>query len=97
MLWLGLLGSGVAHVLMFTIIRWWGAGRATLVTYLMPVVGIALGAVVLAETLQPIEIVGALMILGGLLLSNSRYGRRTLYGRAAAASPTTAKESLQTR
>jgi drug/metabolite transporter (DMT)-like permease len=82
-LWLGLLGSGVAHVLAFTIVRWWGATRMTLVTYLMPVVGIALGAIVLAESLLPAEIVGALLIVGGLLLANSRYGRRPLYGRAA--------------
>ncbi len=82
-LWLGLLGSGVAHVLLFTIIRWWGAGRATLVTYLMPVVGIALGVIVLAESLLPIEIVGTAMIISGLLVANSRYGRRPLYGRAA--------------
>jgi drug/metabolite transporter (DMT)-like permease len=93
-LWLGLLGSGVAHVLMFTIIRWWGAGRATLVTYLMPVVGVALGAIVLAEGLLPIEVVGALMIVGGLLLANSRFGRRPLYGRAAAHP---SNESFQTR
>jgi drug/metabolite transporter (DMT)-like permease len=93
-LWLGLLGSGVAHVLMFTIIRWWGAGRATLVTYLMPVVGIALGVAILGETLLAIEFLGALLIIGGLLVANSRYGRRQLYGRAASA---TATETLQTR
>lgn len=91
-LWLGLLGSGVAHVLLFTIIRWWGAGRATLVTYLMPVVGIALGVVVLAESLLPIEIVGTAMIIFGLLVANSRYGRRPLYGRAASRATPTASE-----
>jgi len=82
-LWLGLLGSGVAHVLAFTIIRWWGATRMTLVTYLMPVVGIALGVAVLGETLLAVEILGALLIICGLLLANSRFGRRTIYGRAA--------------
>jgi drug/metabolite transporter (DMT)-like permease len=82
-LWLGLLGSGIAHVLLFTIIRWWGATRATLVTYLMPVVGIALGVAILGETLLAIEFLGAVLIIGGLLVANSRYGRRQLYGRAA--------------
>lgn len=84
-LWLGLLGSGVAHVLAFTIIRWWGATRMTLVTYLMPVVGITLGVAVLGETLLAIEILGTLLIICGLLLANSRYGRRRLFGRAAMA------------
>jgi drug/metabolite transporter (DMT)-like permease len=94
-LWLGLLGSGVAHVLAFTIVRWWGATRMTLVTYVMPVVGIALGVIVLSESLLPVEILGTIMIISGLLIANSRFGRRPLYGRAAAA--VAAKESLQTR
>jgi drug/metabolite transporter (DMT)-like permease len=82
--WLGLLGSGVAYLLLFRIIRAWGATRATLVTYLMPVVGITLGVLVLSERLQPAELVGTILIVGGLLLANSRYGQRRLFGRAAA-------------
>lgn len=83
-LWLGLLGSGVAYLLAFRIIRAWGATRMTLVTYVMPVVGIALGVLVLSETLHPAEIAGTVLIIGGLLLANSKYGQRRLYGRAPA-------------
>ena len=50
--WLGVLGSGVAYLIYFRLIRAWGATRTAAVTYLMPVVGIALGVVVGNETLD---------------------------------------------
>lgn len=86
-LWLGLLGSGVAYLLAFRIIRAWGATRMTLVTYIMPIVGITLGVLVLSEQLHAAEIAGTVLIIGGLLLANSRYGQRRLYGRAAVPAP----------
>jgi drug/metabolite transporter (DMT)-like permease len=86
-LWLGLLGSGVAYLLLFRIIKAWGATRATMVTYLMPIVGITLGLIVLHEELHPVEIVGTVLIISGLLLANSKYGQRRLYGRATAPTP----------
>jgi drug/metabolite transporter (DMT)-like permease len=86
-LWLGILGSGIAHVLMFNIIRYWGATRATLVTYIFPIVGITLGVLVLSERLHPAEILGTVLIIGGLLLANSKYGQRRLFGRATAPAP----------
>ena len=57
--WLGMLGSGVAYLLYFRILRAWGATRSTLVTYVMPIVGIALGVAVLGEVLHPAEILGS--------------------------------------
>jgi drug/metabolite transporter (DMT)-like permease len=86
-LWLGILGSAVAHALMFGIIRWWGATRATLVTYIFPIVGISLGVLVLSERLHPAEILGTVLIIAGLLLANSKYGHRRLFGRAVSAPP----------
>jgi drug/metabolite transporter (DMT)-like permease len=83
-LWLGVLGSGVAYLLYFRLIRAWGATRTTLVTYAMPVVGIALGVIVLSEVLHPAEIAGAALILGGLLLANAAVGQRRLFGRGTA-------------
>ena len=85
--WLGVLGSGVAYLLFFRLIRSWGATRTTLVTYAMPVVGIVLGVIVLSETLHPAEIAGAVLILGGLLLANASVGQRRLFGRAPATAP----------
>jgi drug/metabolite transporter (DMT)-like permease len=85
--WLGVLGSGIAYLLYFRLIRSWGATRATLVTYVLPVVGIALGVIVLNEKLHPIEILGAALIIGGLLLANSAVGQRRLFGRAPQPAP----------
>jgi drug/metabolite transporter (DMT)-like permease len=80
--WLGILGSGVAYLLYFRILRAWGATRSTLVTYVMPIVGIALGVTVLGEVLHPAEILGSVLVIGGLALASSRFGQRRLYGRA---------------
>jgi drug/metabolite transporter (DMT)-like permease len=77
-----MLGSGVAYLLYFRILRAWGATRSTLVTYVMPIVGIALGVTVLGEVLHPAEILGSVLVIGGLALASSRFGQRRLYGRA---------------
>lgn len=82
--WLGIIGSGVAYLLFFRLISAWGATRTTLVTYVMPVVGIALGVIVLGERLDLAEVFGAVLIIGGLVLANSSIGQRRLYGRGAA-------------
>ncbi len=79
--WLGMLGSGLAYLLFFRLVRAWGATRTTMVTYAMPIVGITLGVAVLGEQLHPAEIGGTLLILGGLVLANSSLGRRVLFQR----------------
>jgi drug/metabolite transporter (DMT)-like permease len=81
MVWLGLLGTGVAYLLYFAIIGRWGATRATLITYLMPVVAISLGFIVLGERLQPLELVGAALIISGVILVNANLGRLRPYRR----------------
>ena len=45
-LWLGLLGSGLAYLCFFRLLGPWGATRLTMVAYVIPVVGIALGFLV---------------------------------------------------
>jgi drug/metabolite transporter (DMT)-like permease len=81
--WLGMLGSGVAYMLYFRLIRAWGATRTTLVTYVMPIVGITLGVIILGEQLHVAEIAGAALIIGGLVFANAQVGQRRLFGRAA--------------
>ncbi len=92
--WLGVLGSGFAYLLYFRILRDWGATRTSLVAYLLPVFGIALG-VLLNEPVTPNRILGTLLIIGGVALVNSRYGKRRLFG-AAAATPTGASAAPPT-
>jgi drug/metabolite transporter (DMT)-like permease len=70
MIWLGLLGSGVAYLCYFTILRAWGATRTSMVAYLLPVVGIAMGAV-LGEPVTAVRVVGAILIIAGIALVNS--------------------------
>ncbi len=80
-LWLGILGSGVAYLFVFRLFAHWGATRTTLVAYVIPVVGIALGYLVLAEPIDGRIIIGTALVIGGIGLVNSRFGRRRLYGR----------------
>src|SRR3954447_10871053 len=77
--WLGLLGSGLAYLAYFRTLQRWGATRTSLVAYLLPIWGIALGALVLGEPITPNMIVGAALIVGGIALVNSRYGTRRLF------------------
>lgn len=82
--WLGLLGSGLAYLSYFRILQRWGATRTSLVAYLLPIYGIALGALVLHEPIALSTLVGTVLIIGGIALVNSRYGTRPLFaGRAA--------------
>ncbi|MCH8328300.1 MAG: EamA family transporter [Candidatus Marinimicrobia bacterium] len=43
MAWLGLIGTALAYQLYYRLLAWWGAGRATSVTYTFPVIGLLLG------------------------------------------------------
>ena len=82
-LWLGILGSGVAYLLVFRLFSRWGATRTTLVAYLIPVVGIALGFLVLQEPLDARILLGTGLVIAGIGLVNSRFGRRRLFGRTS--------------
>ena len=79
--WLGLLGSGLAYLAYFRTLQRWGATRTSLVAYLLPIWGIGLGALVLSEPITPNMIVGAGLIIGGIALVNARYGTRPLFVR----------------
>lgn len=83
-LWLGLLGSGFAYLGFFHLLGRWGATRTSLVAYVLPIVGIALGFLVLQEAIDARMILGTALIIGGVALVNSRYGRQLISRRAAA-------------
>ena len=86
-LWLGLLGSGIAYLCFFRLLGPWGATRLTMVAYLLPAVGIVLGFIVLQETIDGRIIIGTLAILAGIGIVNSKYGRRRVFGRQPAPEP----------
>jgi drug/metabolite transporter (DMT)-like permease len=68
--WLGLLGSCVAYLLYFGLLQSVGPTRATLVTYVFPVVGVALGVLFLGERLDAYLGVGAALVVGGIAAVN---------------------------
>jgi drug/metabolite transporter (DMT)-like permease len=80
--WLGILGSGFAYLAVFRLFSHWGATRTSLVAYLLPVVGIALGFLVLHEEIDARIVLGTALVIGGVALVNARYGQRRLFGRA---------------
>jgi drug/metabolite transporter (DMT)-like permease len=78
-LWLGLLGSGLAYLAFFRLLKTLGATRTSMVAYVMPVVGIALGAIVASEPISLAMIVGTILVIGGIALVNARIGQRRLF------------------
>ena len=82
-LWLGVFGSSLAYLIYFRLVHVMGPTRISLITYVMPIVGIVLGVLVLDESIDLRTIVGTAIILGGVGLVNSRRGARRLFGRAA--------------
>ena len=78
-IWLGILGSGMAYLAYFRLLSKWGATRTALVAYLLPIVGIVLGAVVLQEPIGPMLIAGTVLVTAGVALVNGRWGRRRLF------------------
>lgn len=69
---LGVLGTGIAYVWNQNTLRAWGPTRASTVTYITPVVGVALGILVLGERISWNEPVGAAVVFLGILLVQQR-------------------------
>ncbi len=66
---LGLVCSALGFLVFFRLIAEIGPGRATVITYINPVVALALGVVVLDESVTTGVVVGLLLILAGSWLS----------------------------
>jgi drug/metabolite transporter (DMT)-like permease len=66
---LSILGTGVAYLFYYSLIAQIGAVRASLTTYLIPVVGVVLGWLVLDEYLGPWGLFGMLLIVCGIAIS----------------------------
>jgi drug/metabolite transporter (DMT)-like permease len=69
-LWLGAVGTGFAYMVFFRLLTGWGPTRASVVAYLLPVVAVALGVVVLGETLDALFVAGGALIVGGVWVVN---------------------------
>jgi drug/metabolite transporter (DMT)-like permease len=65
---LGVLGTGVAYIGYYWLIEHAGSFRASLVTYVIPVVGVVLGAIVLNEAISAGTVAGGIVIALGIAL-----------------------------
>ncbi len=74
-LWLGILGAGLAVLLYYYLIHEIGPTRATLVTYLYPVGGVFLGVVFLKEQLAWQILAGTGLIIVSLAVVNWKAGK----------------------
>lgn len=70
LLWLGLLGSGVAFMMLYYLIHEIGPTRTTMVTYLFPLGGVILGVSFLNEPLTWQLAAGAALIVSSLVVAN---------------------------
>jgi drug/metabolite transporter (DMT)-like permease len=66
---LGVACSALAFLLFFALIGEVGPGRATVITYVNPVVAVTLGVILLGERPAPSAVAGLLLILAGSWLS----------------------------
>ena len=70
LLFLGVIGSGLAFVLAYYLIHEIGPTRTTMVTYLFPLGGVTLGVIFLREQLTWQLITGAMLIIASLVIAN---------------------------
>ncbi|MFD8974102.1 MULTISPECIES: DMT family transporter [unclassified Streptomyces] len=79
---LGALGTGYAMLLQYGVVAEVGPTTASMVTYFIPVIATAAGVAVLGEQLTWNTPVGAVIVLAGAALTQTRASRRTPTGGA---------------
>ena len=80
---LGVVGTAIAYLFYFALIQRAGATYATLVTYLVPPIALAYGAIFLGERFGAAAFGGLALILGGVALGTGAVGLAALRGRRA--------------
>jgi len=81
---LGVDGSGIAYLLYYYSMNTLGAVRATGVTFVVPITAVFWGVVLLHESLSVSVVVGMIVILGGVVLTNLRRRPRAVAATRAA-------------
>jgi drug/metabolite transporter (DMT)-like permease len=76
LLFLGVLGSGLAFVLCYALIHEIGPTRTSMVSYLFPLGGVILGVTFLHEQLSWQLVAGAALIIASLVVANWQPGSR---------------------
>jgi len=68
----GVVGTGVAFVLMGTLSGRVGPTRSAFITYAIPVVALILGVVFRNEIVAPVAVIGVVLVIAGALLASRR-------------------------
>jgi drug/metabolite transporter (DMT)-like permease len=66
-------GTAIGQLILFRMLRLFGAAKVSLVTYLMPVTAIVYGAAILDEPLRATMLGGLALILGGVALGSGAW------------------------
>lgn len=74
---IGVLGTGLAFVLMGTLAGSVGATRSSFLTYLIPVVALVLGVAFRGERVSVLSVAGAGLVIVGAVLASRREARRS--------------------
>ncbi len=74
LLWLGLLGSCIAYIFYFYLLHKIGPTRVSMIAYIPPLVGLTLGVVFLKEQFYWQSLLGAILILSGIVIVNLKQG-----------------------
>jgi drug/metabolite transporter (DMT)-like permease len=82
---LAVLGTALAQIILYRVLRTDGAARVSLVTYLLPVTALVYGVTLLNEPLTLQELLGMVLILGGVALGSGAL--RWSWRREPAAAP----------
>jgi len=85
LLGIAVLGTALAQLILYRVLRLFGAARLSLVTYLIPAFALLYGSLILDEALQPSMLIGLGLILGGVALGSGawRPQRRSVADSAA--------------
>lgn len=75
LLTLALLGTAFAYILYYWLIHNIGATRTSLVTFIMPIMGVVWGALILSEKIDALAIVGLALIIAGILVVSPPRGK----------------------
>jgi drug/metabolite transporter (DMT)-like permease len=67
---LGAVNTFIAYLMLYRLIKVWGASRATMVTYLISPVSLAIGVIFGRESADIRLILGAALVLGGVVVVN---------------------------
>ncbi|GIU93314.1 MAG: hypothetical conserved integral membrane protein [Acidimicrobiia bacterium] len=66
----GLVGTGLAFVLMATLVGRVGSTRASFITYLIPVVALFLGVTLRGDEVTPVALLGVVLVVAGALAAS---------------------------